>query len=189
MKNALMALPLLALLGAGSASAQDAGGRRYQPCLFPNPCGPSLAPAKPARKAPEQVPQIKAPIQGAAAFSPDPLQEKILEKKILDEQDGGVVSAMRVQDAGAEKIIYQGGLRDAVSDPLALPGSKISKKNDSPVSEPSDKDWNSVELKTESAGQINAMRDSRRDLKGAEADSKAGADKMWGNGRKAAVQK
>ncbi|HAH07093.1 MAG TPA: hypothetical protein DCM05_11340 [Elusimicrobia bacterium] len=192
MKTRLLTLSLSALLGASAVYAQEtAGGRRYQPCIFPNPCGPTLAPAaKPAQKAPAQVPQIKAPIQGAAQFSPDPLQQKILEKKIQDEQDGGVVSAMRVQNEGAEKIIYQGGLRDSLKDPLALPGSKIAKKTSNAVSEPSDKDWSSVELKTASAGQINGMREARRDLKGAEADSKAGADKMWGNGRKAAaVQK
>lgn len=186
----LLSLSALILGGAlrASADAQQAtqpkSGKRYQTCVWPNTCGASGAPALPqapkkeaeARqpKQPAEVPQIKAPLRGAAAFSPDPLQQKIVEKNLLDDKSGGVVSAMRVKEGeGGERIVYS----SATS--LALPQSKVSKPNNaSPADE---KDWSKVELKTASADQINDMREERPSLRGNESDSKAGADRMFGS--------
>ncbi|MBI5242359.1 MAG: hypothetical protein HY922_01590 [Elusimicrobia bacterium] len=183
----LLSFSALAILGGAfiaSADAQQApqpnSGKKYQICLWPNTCGASGAPAaiQAPKQAPAEVPQIKAPLQGAAAFSPDPLQQKIVEKNLLDENGDGVVSAMRVKEGESEeRIIYSG------DSSLSLPKSKIAKpKSASPAEE---KDWNKVDLKTGSADQINGMREERPSLRRGESDSKAGADRMFGSGRKA----
>ena len=196
MKARFLVLPLstLAIIGlsliASADTAQNeqavqaASEKKFQPCMWPNPCGPSGSqkPALPPKQTqmPAKVPQFKAPLHSAVAFSPDPLQQQIVEKSIQDEGGGGgVVSAMRLRDGqGPERIVYSNEAG------LALPGSKIASKAGKAASAPADKDWNSVDMKTASVAQINGMRDQRRALSGAEADSKAGSDKMWGNGRK-----
>jgi len=195
MKARLLALPLsaLAILGGALFAAADGGQgeqasvtpaqKKYVICMWPNPCGasgsrkaalPSVEPrsTEPAEQVPAQVPQLKTPVQGAAAYSPDPLQQQILEKTMQDER-GGVVSAIRIHD----RIIYSNEAS------LGLPGSKIASKA-AKAAPPADQDWNSLDMKNAPADQINGMRDERRALSAGVSDSKAGADKMWGIGRK-----
>jgi len=199
MKPKLLALPLsaLAILGGALLAAADTGQDEQAPqaaqkkftiCMWPNTCGPSgstkpaLPPARPQAEPaqlPAQVPQLKTPVQGAAAYSPDPLQQQILEKSMQDERAGGVVSAIRIQGGdGSDRIIYSGAAS------LALPGAKIASKAGK-AAPAADKDWNSLDMKNAPADQINGMREHRRAMTGGgEADSRAGADGMWGNGRK-----
>lgn len=141
------------ILGACAAAAMAEEGRsgspRFQPCIWPNPCGAkgsaSVQPP-PAQPKPDPKPEKEktSPAAGDAAKTAreehamranrsDPLQDKILEDRLRSE--GGIVSAMRIRENGVERIIYQGaGLQGAVSlasldRSMGLPESALRTKD------------------------------------------------------------
>ncbi|MFA6030142.1 MAG: hypothetical protein WC969_09830 [Elusimicrobiota bacterium] len=187
----LAGLALLAVTSFAAAQEKPAAPAptrgKFTNCMWPNPCGatgsaPILPPKKDEVKAPQAVPNLPQPLKGRTELG-DPLNQKIVEGRIVDEENGGVVSALRGKDGS---IVYQGEpLRDAVGSTLALPTSTIPAKANDAVSAPADKDWNSVALKTVSAGQVNGMRAEQKAVSKGSSESRTGAaDRMWGSGRK-----
>ena len=126
-----MRLPLLTstliLSACAAALASDAPqtAPRFQPCIWPNPCGAKgSAPIQPPAEEPKPAPKPDKEKEGRQerGTGADPLQAKILEGRLRGE--GGIVSAMRIQENGVERIIYQGaGLQGAVS--LAALGPSV----------------------------------------------------------------
>jgi hypothetical protein len=157
------------------ARSAPLSGRKFQPCVWPN-CAPSSL-HKPDAVRKSGLPG-KPSAQDPLLYGQDPLKKQIIEGRILDSRHGGVISAIRLPEG---RILYQGEpLKDALNNTsMVLPASKLAIRA-KPAAPSSDKDWNSVDMKTASADQINAMRAQRKALTGHDAESHSASDRMWG---------
>jgi len=90
----------------------------------------------------------------------------------MQDERGGVVSAIRIHD----RIIYSNEASLGCRAPRSPPSRQGRPPGGPRLEQPGHENA--------PADQINGMRDERRALSASVIDSKAGADKMWGNGRK-----
>jgi hypothetical protein len=125
---------LLSLLPRPSCAQADAG-KRYEPCVYPNKCGPG----EKRKDQPAPVPELNLPA--------DPIYGQ-----------GDIVSAVRL---GPGRIRYRriSDLQDAPAG-LSLPKSKLPKQDKAKAA--SEKtDWGRIDSKGPAAGQANGMSEER----------------------------